>query len=86
MKVKAAWEGEFRNGVFLDGQKIKGNVEPQSGDRYVVDMGTVSGADLRFVQDWLGHSNIQNTVVYTFLTTRGRDGAARRAFLNLPRY
>ena len=41
---------------------------------------------LRFVQDWLGHSNIQNTVVYTFLTTRGRDGAARRAFLNLPRY
>jgi site-specific recombinase XerD len=41
---------------------------------------------LRFVQDWLGHSNIQNTVVYTYLTTRGREGAARRAFLNLPRY
>ena len=45
-----------------------------------------AGADLRFVQDWLGHNNIQNTVVYTFLTARGREGAARKAFLNLPRY
>jgi site-specific recombinase XerD len=45
-----------------------------------------AGADLRFVQDWLGHANIQNTVVYARLTTRGREGAARRAFLNLPRY
>ena len=45
-----------------------------------------AAADLRFVQDWLGHANIQNTVIYASLTTRGREGAARRAFLNLPRY
>jgi hypothetical protein len=49
MKVKATWEGEFRNGVFLDGQKIKGTVEPAPGDRYVVAMGTVPGADVFFV-------------------------------------
>lgn len=49
MKVKAAWEGEFRNGVFLDGQKIKGSVEPVPGDRYVVAMGSVPGADVFFI-------------------------------------
>lgn len=45
-----------------------------------------AGADLRFVQDWLGHSNIQNTVVYTYLTTRSRENAARKVFMHLPRY
>jgi site-specific recombinase XerD len=45
-----------------------------------------AGADLRFVQDWLGHSNIQNTVAYAFLTARARDSAARKVFLFLPRF
>lgn len=49
MKVKAAWEGEFRNGVFLDGQTIKGAVEPVPGDRYVVAMGKAGDAELYFV-------------------------------------
>ena len=49
MKVKAAWEGEFRNGVFIGDQKIKGTVEPVSGDKYVVPMGSVPGAELFFI-------------------------------------
>lgn len=49
MKVKSAWEGEFRNGVFLAGQTIKGSVEPVRGDRYVVDMGMLSSANVFFI-------------------------------------
>jgi hypothetical protein len=29
---------------------------------------------------------IASIYTYTFLTARGREGAARRAFLNLPRF
>jgi type 1 fimbriae regulatory protein FimB len=45
-----------------------------------------AGGDLRFVQDWLGHSNIQSTVVYTYLTSRNRESTARKVFLHMPRY
>ncbi len=42
-------------------------------------------ADLRFVQDWLGHANIQNTVIYTTLVSTSREAKARQYFLKLPR-
>jgi type 1 fimbriae regulatory protein FimB len=37
-------------------------------------------ADLRFVQDWVGHASIKNTVIYAQLTSRRRDEEARRVF------
>lgn len=39
-----------------------------------------AGADLRFVQDWLGHANIQSTIVYAQLTNKARDEQARKVF------
>jgi site-specific recombinase XerD len=39
-----------------------------------------AGADLRFVQDWLGHSNIQSTIVYAQISNRTRDEQARKVF------
>ncbi len=44
-----------------------------------------ASADLRFVQDWLGHSNIQNTVIYTALVSTSREMKARQFFMKLPR-
>ena len=44
-----------------------------------------AGAELRFVQDWLGHANIQNTVIYTALVSTSREQKARQYFLKLPR-
>jgi site-specific recombinase XerD len=37
-------------------------------------------ADLRFVQDWIGHVSIGNTIIYAQLTSRRRDEEARRVF------
>jgi len=39
-----------------------------------------AGADIRFVQDWLGHTNIQSTVIYAHLTNRARDEQALKFF------
>ena len=44
-----------------------------------------AGAELRFVQDWLGHANIQNTVIYTALVSNSREAKARQYFLKLPK-
>lgn len=39
-----------------------------------------AGADIRFVQDWLGHQNIQNTIVYAQITNPARDKQAIKLF------
>ncbi len=39
-----------------------------------------AGADLRFVQDWMDHASIGNTVFYALLTNRRRDEEARKVF------
>lgn len=44
-----------------------------------------AGAELRFVQDWLGHANIQNTVIYAQVSAGGREKKAREYFLKLPK-
>lgn len=45
-----------------------------------------AGGDLVFVQDWLGHRNIENTRIYTFLMSADRDERARALFMKLPRF
>ena len=39
-----------------------------------------AGADINFVKDWLGHKNIQNTMIYVRYTTVTRDAKAREVF------
>jgi integrase len=38
------------------------------------------GAELRFVQDWVGHASITSTAVYTHLASHRRDEEARKVF------
>ncbi len=44
------------------------------------------GAELRFVQDWLGHANIQNTVIYAQISIGNREAKAREHFLKMPKF
>jgi type 1 fimbriae regulatory protein FimB/type 1 fimbriae regulatory protein FimE len=45
-----------------------------------------TGADIRFVQDWLGHANIQNTVIYAQISAGGRTKKAREHFQKMPKF
>jgi len=41
-----------------------------------------AGAEVSFVRDWLGHKNIQNTMVYAQMTNPNRDQQARKVFMS----
>jgi type 1 fimbriae regulatory protein FimB len=45
-----------------------------------------AGADLSFVQDWLGHADIESTVVYAAIVNPTREKKARTLFMNLPSF
>jgi site-specific recombinase XerD len=45
-----------------------------------------AGDNLRFVQDWLGHAQIQNTVIYASLVSSSREAKARAHFMKLPKF
>ena len=44
-----------------------------------------AGADLRYVQDSLGHAKIENTVIYTAIANPTRDQKQRELALRLPK-
>jgi type 1 fimbriae regulatory protein FimB len=44
------------------------------------------GADLRFVQNWLGHADIESTVVYAAIVNPTREKKARTLFMHLPSF
>jgi integrase/recombinase XerD len=45
-----------------------------------------AGADLLFMQDWLGHADIDNTLIYATLVSTTRDELARGLFRKLPKF
>jgi hypothetical protein len=42
--------------------------------------------DLRFVQDWLGHANTQNTVIYVRIFAKIREAKAQQFFTKLTKF
>ena len=39
-----------------------------------------AGEDIYFAKDWLGHKNIQNTIIYSKFSSGTRDARARKMF------
>ncbi len=60
----------------LPKEKRKFHVLKHSIATHLID----AGAEIMFVKDWLGHKNIQNTLVYAQLVGRTRDEQARQVF------
>jgi len=40
------------------------------------------GGEIRFVQNWIGHASLNNTMVYVHLTSRWLDSQARNVFIS----
>jgi hypothetical protein len=46
MRVSTAWDGYFRNGVFVGDAGMTYSIAPQGGDEYLVDVGHVQGGEV----------------------------------------
>jgi len=45
-----------------------------------------AGAELRFLQHWLGHANVQNTVIYSHIVSKVADDTARELHRKMLRF